>query len=350
MPQNIVIGLWSNSNRWDKPLASRLLAMEWKMATVNKWMTESAAELTKNLPFKGVFLAPEYYFTGPYTERFPMPEGERINIEEKLLGLSRKFPELLLVPGTVFYAKRLVRDAGFGLKFDPVTGLRTKAKVTDADRRARAIQKTRAYIGNIPAQRGPNDEDLRFWAGSGYDAGGNQVPSLNQIRSTLRDDTKNPLLAKNAAYMLLGGRRLAKFDKQTDFGEAIGMDPENLAFIPGAFKHCPEVGGYRMGMEICFDHGNAMLARRNVQPLHFHFVVSDWVESSTGNMAMSPGGYFAHASTNYMQSSLWRRRPDGSVENITVDPAYWRWKSSPTTLLDGYVVPLPAPMTPPKRA
>lgn len=150
--------------------------------------------------------------------------------------------------------------------------------------------------------------------------------------------------------MLLGGRRIAKYDKQTDFGEAIGCSPEDLAFIPGSYKQCPEVGGYRFGMEICFDHANAMLARRNVQPLHFHLVVSDWVDSSVGNMAMSAGGYFVHASTNYAESSLWRRTLAGATEDITQDNAYWRWKSTPTTRLDGYLVPLPAPLVPPRRA
>jgi len=63
---------------------------------------------------------------------------------------------------------------------------------------------------------------------------------------------------------------------------------------------------------------------------------------------MSAGGYFAHASTNYLQSSLWRRNPNGSVEDISMNATYWKKRSTPLTLLDGYVVPLPVPIVPPR--
>lgn len=89
-----------------------------------------------------------------------MSELERIDVESKLLGLSRKYPQILMVPGTVFYRKQLVRAPGFDLKFDPATGQRTLAKTSPNDRRARAIQKTRAYIVKIPGQRTPADWDL----------------------------------------------------------------------------------------------------------------------------------------------------------------------------------------------
>ncbi|MGC4053358.1 MAG: hypothetical protein QM757_28995 [Paludibaculum sp.] len=173
------------------------------------------------------------------------------------------------------------------------------------------------------------------------------VPSLNQINASLRDTTKSPEIAKNAAYMLLGGRRVAKMDKQSDWGEALGNSPDQMAFLPGAFKQCPELMGYRFGLEICYDHYLGMLARRNVTPLHLHLVVSDSVVNNMGNMAMSPGGYFAHASTDSSLSQLWRRNPNGSLENITSNPAYLKWKGTDQTRLCGYLVPLPAPIAPP---
>lgn len=349
MPHNILIVLWSHSNDWTRSIASRLLAMEAKLATAELWVTQYAAQLNSGMPFQGVFLAPEYFFTEPGNQRAPLPEDQRLEIEEKLLGLSRKFPRILLVPGTVFYRKELVRGIDSSvLKFDSVTGQRTLLKTTNPDRRARFVQKTQHFINTVPAQRDPTDRDLSAWAGSGYNASGHMVPSLNEIAGHLGDPNKQPGVAKNSAYILLGGRRIAKYDKQSDWGEALGGAPDQLAFIPGTFQQCPQLNGYRFGMEICYDHFIGMLARRNVTPLHLHFLVSDWVYANTGNMAMSPGGYFAHASTNYLQSALWRRTPLGALEDISMDDTYWMQKSTPQTLLDGYLVPLPAPLMPPR--
>lgn len=145
---------------------------------------------------------------------------------------------------------------------------------------------------------------------------------MNQISQSLRDIPKFPEIAKNVAYLLLGGHRIAKIDKQEDWGEAFGCSPDQLAFVPGTFPQCADIMGYRFGMESCYDHGLGMLARRNATPLHFHFVVSDWVESSMGNMAMTAGGYFAHASTKYQQSTLWRRTMNGALEDITLNDTF----------------------------
>lgn len=38
MPENIVIALWSYDNRWERSLESRLLGIDVKLTTVNKWI------------------------------------------------------------------------------------------------------------------------------------------------------------------------------------------------------------------------------------------------------------------------------------------------------------------------
>jgi predicted amidohydrolase len=346
MPNNIVIALWSHKNQWNHPIATRFLILEDRLRMTARWITALGKDLTG--PFKAVFLAPEYLFTEPAAQRQPLTEAARLRIEQDLLALSRKYPEILMVPGTVFYKKPLTRDQNSAqYKFDPVTGLRDKLKTTGADRRDRLFGKAMDAMFSIPAQRTADDWRHDDWVMNGYDADGHAVPSLNQIVATLGDTTNPPkFVVKNVAYVLLAGRRIAKYDKQSDWGEALGNNPDDLAFIPGVYKQCPEIDGYRVGTEICFDHGNGMLARRNVTPLHFHFAVSDWVETSVGNMAMSAGGYFAHASTNFNAGGVWRRKLDMQCENITEDTTYWKYKNTQATMLDGYVVPLPAPIVP----
>jgi hypothetical protein len=73
-----------------------------------------------------------------------------------------------------------------------------------------------------------------------------------------------------------------------------------------------------------------------------------FVGNCAGNMSRSPGGYFAHASSDKTHCSLWWRSPQGAPTDITEDPAYWKHSEGcPGSMLDGYLVPLPAPLTPP---
>jgi predicted amidohydrolase len=350
MPTNIVVVMWSPGHVWNISLAVRLFKLNSRLAETSHWISLNNADLITTLPFKAVFVAPEYYFTKNAAQREPLTEADRIWLETQLLALSKQYPDILIVPGTIFYQKPLVRNAGSAPnKFDPATGQRTLAKTSPADRRQRTIQSTLTYISSIPHQRDANDNRQHKWVNQGYDAGGHAVPSIGDLGRVFRDVNKNPAIVKNAAYLLLGGRRIAKYDKQTDWAETRGSSPDDFAFIPGTFKQCPEIKGYRFGTEICYDHGNGMLARRNIAPLHFHFLVSDWVHTNVGNMAMSAGGYFVHASTNYQDSALWWRNPNGNCENISVDVRYWKYKGTQLSRLDGYVVPLPAPLVPPRR-
>jgi len=348
--------LWSNSHQssfgWGASINIRLFGLDLNLKTFQQWIAKHSADLSTSAPFKGVFLAPEYYFTkpDPGKKREPLDEAARLQLERNLLSLSNRYPEILIVPGTVFYAKPLVRGPESSqFRFDPATGTRTLLKTSDPDRRDRINKKVKAYIVSVPAQRSAADADLRRWAGTGFQAGAHHVPSLQEIRASVLDPSKDPWIVRNTAYLLLGGRRIAKYDKQSDWGEAIGKSPDDLAFVPGVHKQAPEIGGIRFGTEVCFDHGNGMLARRNITPLHFHLLVSDWVRTSLANMAMSAKGYFLHASTNYQESCVWWRDTNGALQNISVNPAYWKEnRNIPGSPLDAYVVPLPPPLAPPK--
>src|SRR5689334_19317157 len=185
MPHKILIALWSHAHDWDSSTNRRLSTLDHRIGTVDGWITNRAAELSASLPFKGIFLAPEYYFTEPDPNRFrsPLSEKDRLRIERKLLELSTKYPRILLVPGTIFHQKPLVRTVDSAAnKFDPATGQRTLAKTTDDDRRDRSDQKVRRYISSIPAQRNPGEAWQHRWVSNGYNAGGSQVPSLRDIR------------------------------------------------------------------------------------------------------------------------------------------------------------------------
>ena len=111
------------------------------------------------------------------------------------------------------------------------------------------------------------------------------------------------------------------YDKHFDFQETRGAKPDILAFLPGTADQAPEVDGLRFGVEICFDHGNAVLKNRGLGDLDFHLVVSDSISNSRDNMAMKPGGYYVHASSVPSRTIVVFRQPDGNLRDIPLDPA-----------------------------
>jgi len=354
MPQNIMVFLHSEDYRqhgtWASSLAERLAVLERHLTRSQSLLRQMSGDLSTAVPFKGIYLAPEYYFTAEHDKnlRWPMEEDDRVQLEPQLLGLSAKFSDILIVPGTMFYAKPLIRSQNsFQFGFDPATGTRTLPKAAN-DRRLKARRKLRLHMKEVYSLRTAQDPAFyTSWEKKGYMAGKDAVPSLKAIDNSLKSNRNFPWILRNAAYVLLGPRRLAKYDKQTDWGEALGNSPDNLAFLPGVQKQCPEVGGFRFGVEVCADHANGMLVRRHVNPLHFHFVVSDYVGTNIGNMAMSADGYFAHASTNYQETTLCLRASNGTIVEIKKDDKYRKLSEGcPGKMLDGYIVPLPPPLVP----
>ena len=234
LAQNVMVFLYSEDYRqhgtWSFSLQQRLAILQGTLGRCQNWITSHAKELTA-APFKGIYLAPEYYLTRPnqWNQREPMGEAMRVRLEPDLLSLSARFPEILIVPGTVFYAKSMVRTAeSFQFKFDPTTGTRTLPKTKDADRRERFQQKLRTHIDTVFSLK--TDDDPEFytnWKKQGYDADGFAVPALKALKASLKDTQKTPSILRNSAYVLLGGRRIAKYDKQTDWGEALGNSPDS---------------------------------------------------------------------------------------------------------------------------
>src|SRR5262249_42792616 len=153
--------------------------------------------------------------------------------------------------------KDLIRPQEAKFKFDE-KGLREKQKTTPETRRNRYAGKVHAVKTKL--EQVFEDESQRNLVKSsekGVPRGKGQVfnsPSLQTILKTLADKTKHPRIVRNAAYVLLGGRRIAKYDKRADYAETRGAFADDLAFIPGTEKQCPAIDGYRFGVEICFDH------------------------------------------------------------------------------------------------
>jgi hypothetical protein len=295
------------------PHAARTRKLEKVLDLAQKQFDGIPAERRAEGPVKIVLVAPEYQYTAPANSRAPMAEAMKVEVESSLRAVSQMHPSVLLIAGSSHYFKDEHRPSGAAkFKVDPSTGLRSLRK-PNATRRDRAERKMRAAwdMHNATGKWFLNEHTA-----VARDPLTGQVivsvPSMRDVADVLFDPGSKPRFVRNVAYMFLAGRRIAKYDKQTDYSEALNNSANEMMFIPGTENECPVVGGRRYGLEICLDHDTGVLKRRNLADLQFHVVMSDSVTTNTGQMAMAPGGYFLHASTNPSEACCYVRSNDGA--------------------------------------
>ncbi len=357
---DILVALWTipHNQNWKRSWKVRALDMRSSLERLDHLRLAHAGSLQSGAYFQAIFLAPEYYFTdrSPQGKRLPLSDSDRRSLEDTLLGYSSEFGKILIVPGSAFYVKPMERgaDPRAQLKFNPATGKRDLPKDPAPDhRRQHVLQQVESAINAV---RGTTLAPVATkWTAMEVDPTGKPhltywdpshtwqihalIPPLELVRD--RVEKAQPRIARNATYALLGGRRFAKYDKHGDFFEADGK-PDDMVFVPGTKDQCPVIGGYRFGFEICYDHACGSLKKRGVADIAFHLVVSDMVETKTGNMAMMKGGYFLHASTAYGQTCVHRRDEQGNLRNLTGDKKYRiSHEGHLSEWLDVYQLPLP---------
>ena len=292
----------------------RLRKLRTAVLAFNNWLgSVNQADLQLDNPFRGIFIAPEYYFTKPTLSgrRDFLDLLSKNFLDIQLKQLSRDFPRILLVPGTIHYDIEMTPE-------DKIqTGYQLLKAAKDRILRQNALAKPRTVL-----EKSMSHNPTGTFS---------KVPSMNEMATKLLDPNTKPRKVHNMTSLLLNGRVWASYDKHTDFYEAKSISPDQSMFVPGTQDECPEIGDgarkFRFGVEICFDHGNAVLKHRAPGNLQFHIVVSDSVPTNPGNMAMRNGGYFLHASTDYNESVVYRRengQPVNSDEHIAV-AALVRW-------------------------
>jgi hypothetical protein len=307
------------------------------LKTFSDWLgTVNQAELQLDNPFRGIFVAPEYYFTKPNPSgvREFLDLTSKRTLDLNLQGLSRQFPKILLVPGTIHY----------------------EVEMTDSDKVSTGYQLLQAAKNRIlreNALANPKTVLTDTMSLPQYGPAFTKIPTMNELADNLLDPDTKPRKIHNVTCLLLNGTVWGTYDKHTDFFEAKSISPDQSMFVPGTQDECPVIGDavrkYRFGVEICFDHGNGVLMSRKPANLHFHIVVSDSVPNQTGHMAMKSGGYFLHASTDYRETVVRRRGENGQLENSMPPAQPMTWGPD---FLDFFLIKLPmslAPPLPPRR-
>jgi hypothetical protein len=334
--RSIGVALYTVRNwqaNWALSIDDRLLRLRLRLQTFQQWLDSlNQATLQADNAFTGIFVAPEYYFTepDPAGERKFLDIGNKNRIDYQLKQLSEQFPKILIVPGTIHYDVELTAIA------KEQAGYQLLKAAKDRILRENAL----ATPGKVLTAEMSNDPSGPF----------SRVPSMNAMAINLTNKNTRPRKVHNATSLLLNGRVWGTYDKHTDFYEAKSISPDLSMFVPGTQDECPEIGDgarkFRFGVEVCFDHGNAVLKRRRVANLHFHVVVSDWVNTVEAHMAMRNSGYFLHASTNIAETKIYRRDNNGQLVNETANLLRQQTQFGRNTLAL-YLIQLPLALPPP---
>jgi hypothetical protein len=344
--ESIIVALWtlptsSNPMHCNETVELKFAAMERALKKCQAMIAEKADKLSKTSPFQAIFAAPEYYFTERGSIRRPMAEATKVGLEHKILTQSRSFPKTLIVPGTIYYWKTLLRKA-FSPKLNRDSG-DVFATTTDKNRRHKVLSKLtdamlrelelEAKFSGLVSDQGLAAHPIRFQKGPT----GLPLPSMFTKFESLMEKTS--CVVRNETYLYLNGIRHAKYDKQTDAFESLSS-PDDMVFVPGTRDECPVIGRHRFGVEICLDHSVGRLKRRNVAGLHFHIVTSDATDNEVEYMAMGNQGYFLHASSDPNQTHVYHKDKAGSI-NVLLGDEYLGDVESDAGRLHFWLLPLP---------
>jgi predicted amidohydrolase len=375
--RRMIAGLWSRKN-YDKAGSSKDARIKALKDCVQKLALQVKQEKIEDSEIQGILVAPEYFFTKPdpgtwdgaqfLTRAISQAEKEQAVAEFE--SVSKAFPTLLLVPGTIAWKKPLVRSASETRKKDKVTGQRTGPLKTTSrlDKALASLQYEQTTTGEKMggARKAAPDllaaleqwvdyyyvyttddelyklvmavlhddkelQDVFNWSGldkSHY----TEIPALADKMALLKTGS---FIMRNTAYALLKGRVRFKYNKQGDFHEAIG--DTGTVFIPGAKTGIATIAGIRFGFEICLDHNIGYLKPPVADPKEgrdIHIVTSAAVENNDNHMFMHPGGYFLHASTNHgwtavyhnhYQTGIAKITPPYAADTVDGDPLeYWK--------------------------
>ncbi len=201
--------------------------------------------------WQAVFLAPEYYFSNQrnLNDRFYSHDVKRF-ILQGLASLAKKYPKLLIVPGTVLWTKDAADTQIDGKKKPNVKRIENAIKRSElANKRFKTTILTQgwSYTGNM-----------------------------------LSPDVK---IAQNIAYVCLGSQMI-KYQKVGNYKE-VENEKGDIYFAPGSIAGRFSVGGIKYGLEICMDH--ALGALQTTVPsqgqVHVQLIVSSFVSFKQRNTA-----------------------------------------------------------------
>lgn len=223
-----------------------------------------------------VFAAPEYLFAQSASAHF-ISAKEKDHLLKALETLSKKFPHVVLFPGTVAWKKPAIRS-------NPL------AQALFDDRGEKAL-----------AQR---------------QLGGTDVYSTKDIKAfrEARNSGEQYYLARNTCYVMHKGKLLLKYHKRVNGNETDSTsDGGNVFFVQGASDSVFAAEGLSFGLKICAEIRTELSQLVDVQ-----VVISASSLVIDTAMQLRPGAYCCHADALH-PPTVWRKTEESAIEEVTPD-------------------------------
>jgi predicted amidohydrolase len=283
-----------------------------------------------------MFVAPEYLFARSDREHL-IGEDEKRDVVLRLQALSRKWQEMILVPGTIAWKKPAERPIDKRFKKDPRTGLRTGpekpltrfAKFTERTTRA-GMERYRLarhgvdqqFAGYAPHIREAMEPQRQGAIEQAQTQALEEPAKLARaLAEKLNSAPERCFLARNTLYAFYNGAEVGRYHKRADYYEVFPSESDDgyIVFEPGApgdgHPNHFEANQIRFGVEICKDHAAGYLSqlsggsRPDVQVL-----VSAATPLVTEHVFVNPGCFVVHASSDPECTGVWTNTGSGVTE------------------------------------
>lgn len=245
--------------------------------------------------YQCIFVAPEYYFSNQRhsNDRFYLKEVKQF-IVTRLSALAKKYPKMLIIPGTVLWKKSAYREGARKVEIG-----RGAANIVPSPKNITRIAKTLDRLAKAHTDFA-TDNNLQGWSHAGKFGSTDDPTSTNESRFYMPkyylDHAKelNTQIAQNVAYIFKNDVVL-KYHKAGNFMEVEG-EASNIVFAPGVISGVFNVGPVAYGIEICRDHCMQVL-KKGGRDVNIQIIISSYIPNIAGGMSMSNGGVLIHSST-----------------------------------------------------
>lgn len=363
MSTKILVAIWnwfqSRTVPYDPNLRLHALEQAVRRTQVHLEAARRTHGVGRHNPVEAIFLAPEYFFTSPYSGLWPLGRGLQCGmfdvVRAKLSEISARYPDILIVPGTISWMDVVDMDQ---INRQAQTYLRFSERVMGISGRTAVDHLINEVCANIRIDRigllypvsmsPPHAMQINYamasdwrhrnplmWAYAlstisdrlpkrGFSGYGHVSDLAKEIETVRNLPGSVAWGLRNTAVVFLGGREVYRYSKRAGCYETLNHAPDTI-FMRGEESPVEEIEALQMGFEICLDHVQDSLStfipEKKRGRLDLHIVLSDNVENrgDVGNV-LREGGYRLHASTESADYGVWKKedgllRPQMPIAN-----------------------------------
>jgi len=254
-----------------------------------------------------IFIAPEFLFTSPTRDNAKTTAIDTLKrdwVLEKLEGYAARDPGMLMMPGTIVFKQPLGEDVNKRAIINLTNAIKPFSSVAPK-KPIKPHESFEAHAKNVTADAYYRSQiiELEAW----------EKKKVNTSAPTM----EHSFLIKNRTYVYFGGTKVFSYGKKSNMNDYFD-DTEKGIYIPGKKAGITNIGGLKIGIEICLDHSVGMLKQHmGAADLDLQLICSAEVPNMNGSCATRRGGYMLHASTDDQHTGVLKRPAAGiELENV----------------------------------